>query len=129
MAIRLSRRKLAAYTAEQLMKADKTVLTQLAAYLVETRRTKELPLLVRDIESALAAHGVVVADVVTVGGLSAAAEKAVRDFVASTQNASKVHLRTAEDPALLAGVKINLPGSELDTSVRRKLTALKASKV
>lgn len=129
MAVRLSRRKLAAYVAEQLIKADKTVLTQLAAYLLETRRTKELPLLVRDIESALAAHGVVVADVVTVGSLSVAAEKAVRDFVASTQNASQVHLRTAEDPALLAGVKINLPGSELDTSVRRKLAALKASKV
>lgn len=129
MAVRVSRRKLAAYTAEQLMKADKAVLTQLAAYLVETRRTKELPLLVRDIESALAAHGVVIADVTTVGSLGAAAEKAVRDFVANTQHASKVHLRTAEDPALLAGVKISLPGSELDTSVRRKLTALKASKV
>jgi F0F1-type ATP synthase delta subunit len=129
MAVRVSRRKLAAYTAEQLMKADQTVITQLAAYLVETRRTKELPLLVRDIESALAAHGVVVADVTTVGPLGAAAEKAVRDFVASTQNASSVQLRTIEDPALLAGVKISLPGSELDTSVRRKLTALKATKV
>lgn len=129
MAVRVSRRKLAAYTAEQLIKADQTVITQLAAYLVETRRTKELPLLVRDIESALAAHGVVVADVTTVGPLGAAAEKAVRDFVASTQNASSVQLRTIEDPALLAGVKISLPGSELDTSVRRKLTALKATKV
>lgn len=129
MAVRVSRRKLAAYTAEQLMKADQTVISQLAAYLVQTRRTKELPLLVRDIESALAAHGVVVADVTTIGPLGAAAEKAVRDFVASTQNASNVHLRTIEDPALLAGVKISLPGSELDTSVRRKLTALKATKV
>lgn len=129
MAVRVSRRKLAAYTAEQLMKADQSVITQLAAYLVETRRTKELPLLVRDIESALAAHGVVIADVTTVGPLGVAAEKAVRDFVASTQNASSVQLRTTEDPALLAGVKISLPGSELDTSVRRKLTALKATKV
>lgn len=129
MAVRLSRRKLAAYTAERLVKGDKKALPQLAAYLVETRRTRELPLVVRDIEAALTAHGVVVADVTSAGPLSKAAEQAIRDFIATEHKGATVQLRTVEDADMIAGAKIRLPGSELDTTVRRKLMALKASKV
>lgn len=129
MAMRLSRRKLAAYVAQHLAEGDKKVLDQLAAYLVDMRRTRELPLIVRDIESALATHGVIVADVTSAGSLSKAAETAVRNFIASGQKSASVQLRLHQDADLIAGVKIQLPGRELDTSVRRKLTALKASKV
>lgn len=129
MAARLSRRKLAAYVAERLAGGDKKALLQLAAYLVDTRRTDELPLIVRDIESALTAHGVIVADVTSAGSLGTAAEAAVREFIAAGHKGASVQLRLHEDADLIAGVKIQLPGRELDTSVRHKLTALKASKV
>lgn len=129
MAARLSRRKLAAYVAEHLAKGDKKVLSQLAAYLVDMRRTRELPLIVRDIESALVTQGVVVADVTSTGSLSHAAEAAVRAFIASGHKHTSVQLRLHEDADLIAGVKIQLPGRELDTSIRHKLMALKASKV
>ena len=129
MAVRVSRRKLAAYMAERLAKGDKKVLQQLAAYLVDTRRTRELPLIVRDIESALAVRGVIVADVTSAGSLSKSAEAAIRDFIAGGQKNTSVQLRLHEDADLIAGVKVQLPGRELDTSVRHKLNALKASKV
>lgn len=129
MAVRVSRRKLAAYMAQQLEAGSKTALVQLAAYLVDTRRTRELPLIVRDIESALAARGIIVADVTTAGSLSKAAETAVRDFIAAGHKDASVQLRLHTDADLIAGAKIQLPGRELDTSVRHKLNALKASKV
>ncbi len=52
MASRLSRRKIAAYAADKLIggSSKKEVLREVAAYLITTRRTRELELLVRDIE-------------------------------------------------------------------------------
>ncbi len=129
MAVRVSRRKIAAYMAEQLARGDKKALQRLAAYLVDTRRTRELPLIVRDIESALALRGVIVADVTSTDSLSKAAEAAIRDFIAAGHKNASVQLRLHKDADLIAGVKIQLPGHELDTSVRHKLNALKASKV
>lgn len=129
MAVRLSRRKLATFTAERLMAGDKTAIMQLAAYLVETRRTRELPLVVRDIETALAERGVVVADVTTAGPLGEAAAKAIRQFIAAEYNDADVQLRVSEDASLLGGAKVHMPGSELDTTIRRKLTTLRATKI
>ena len=59
----LSRRHLAQYAAEKLAQGDRSVVEQLAAYLVASRRTKEAELLVRDIERWLETNGVVVARV------------------------------------------------------------------
>ena len=62
--VKLSRRKIAAHLADELV-AGRPIAKQLAAYLVETRRTREATLMVRDIESALADRGVLLADVST----------------------------------------------------------------
>ena len=129
MAVKLSRRKLAAYVTERLLAGDKSAVAQLAAYLVDTRRTRELPLVVRDIEAAMAERGVVVADVATASTLSATAAQAISNYIAGQYDGAKVQLRVSEDPALLGGAKIHLPGAELDTTIRRKLTTLRASKI
>ena len=53
MASRLSRRRLAVYIADGLVSgtpSKATLIEQLAGYLIESRRTKELGLIVRDIE-------------------------------------------------------------------------------
>ena len=63
MAERISRRSLAEYIADRLVAGDTTVIEQLAAYLIETRRTKQVDLYVSDIEYALIDRGVVIADV------------------------------------------------------------------
>lgn len=129
MATKLSRRKLAAYVTEQLLAGDRTAIKQLAAYLVDTRRTRELPLVVRDIEAAMAERGIVVADVATASKLSDTAAQAIRDYIAGQYDGAKVQLRASEDASLLGGAKIHLPGAELDTTIRRKLTTLRASKI
>jgi len=129
MAIRLSRRKLADYCADRLLAGDKSVSTVLAAYLVDTKRTREATLIVRDIEFALARRGVVVADVASAHELSTVAKQAVTSFIEATRGNVSIQLRTSLQPELLGGLKLNLPGQEYDATIRRKLTTLKARKV
>lgn len=130
MAVRLSRRKLAAYCADQLVAGKKeTALKELAAYLIEKKRTNELELIVRDIEDALLERGIAVADVVAARKLTAQALKQVTEYIVSQRPGTKVQLRTRVEPEVLGGVKVSFSGEELDATIRRKLTTLKASKV
>lgn len=126
---RLSRRKIAAYFAERLLAGKKTVATELAAYLVDTGRTRELDLIVRDIEAALAEHGELVADITSSRALTASASADIQAYLKKQTGATKVYLREAVDPDLLGGVKIGIPGSELDGTLRHRLNQLKASKI
>lgn len=130
MATRLSRRKLAEYSADQLLAGKKeTVLQELAAYLIEKKRVSELELIVRDIEAALLTRGIAIADVMTARKLTTETQAYIEAFVASKHPDATVQLRTRVEPDVLGGVKIGLAGEELDATIRRKLTTLKASKV
>ena len=129
MAVRVSRRKIASYYADELLAGKTDIATRLAALLLDTGRVRELDLIVRDIEDALEARGVVVADVASAHTLSQATQKDITAFLKKQSGAKEVHLRVNVDQALLGGVRINVPGRELDTTLRRKLTLLKASKV
>ena len=130
MATRLSRRKLAEYSADQLLAGKKVaVLQELAAYLIEKKRVSELELIVRDIEAALLARGTAIADVVTARKLTAETQAQIEKYVASQHPGVTVQLRTRVEPDVLGGAKIGLAGEELDGTIRRKLTTLKASKV
>ncbi len=125
----LSRRKISGYVADKLIGGRSDVLSELAAYLLETKRTKELELIVRDIEDALAARGVVVADVTSARSLTEQSLKALEQFVTQESGASTVTFRQAVDESVIGGVRLALPGREMDATVRRKLTTLKTSKV
>ena len=129
MAVRVSRRKIASYYADELLAGKTDSATRLAALLLDTGRVRELDLIVRDIEDALEARGVVVADIASAHTLSQATQKDITAFLKKQSDAKEVHLRVNVDQALLGGVRINVPGRELDTTLRRKLTLLKASKV
>jgi F0F1-type ATP synthase delta subunit len=129
MALRLSRRKLSAYLADELIAGKKDVPARLAAFLLDTNRMRELPLIVRDIEDALATRGIVIADIDSAYKLTADTTKQLESFVKNKTGAKQVHFRTAIDETLLGGVRVNLPGQELDATLRRKLTNLKATKV
>lgn len=127
MAGRLSRRKIASYAADQLLAnvPTKEVLREIAAFMVDARRTREIELLVRDIEEALAARGVVVADVATAHPLSESLKKEIAGLVGKTN----LQFRELIDPSLLGGVRIDIPGKRFDGTIRRKLTALKAKQL
>lgn len=125
---RLSRRKIAAYFADEII-AGRDVTKQLAAYLVESKRAREATLVVRDIEAALAARGVLLADVASSRDLTADTEKTIVEYLKSSTGAAKVTLRSQVDPYLLGGVRIDTPGQRLDQTLRHRLNQLTASKI
>lgn len=127
MARRLSRRALAAYVADHLTSASSadSAIRHLAAYLVESRRTKELDLIVRDVAALLADRGTLTGTITTAFELSEAAKKAIEATVMQATGAKHVSLGERIDPALIGGYKVALPGQEIDRSVSHQLTALK----
>lgn len=128
MASRLSRRKIAAFYADELV-AGRDIRQQLAAYLVEANRTREAELIARDIEAALAERDIIIADVASSTALSSASRKAIESYLKAKTSAQKIHLRETVDPALLGGVRVTIPDRELDATLRHRINQLKASKI
>ena len=126
MAVRLSRRKIAEYIASQVADGGsiKELATNLAAFLVDTRRTTEIELIIRDIQFQLAERGVVLASVVSADALSAATRTAIIDMVKEQTAAKTVELNQFIDPAVLGGVRIDIPGRQLDATIFRRLSLL-----
>lgn len=129
MAVRLSRRKLAAHVADQLVAGKKNVVEELAAYLVETHRSNEYELIVRDIEYALSDRGVLVADVAAAHELSSDSKDAIISYLQAVTKAKDIQLRPTVDESLLGGVRITSSIGELDGTLKRKIMTLRASKV
>jgi F-type H+-transporting ATPase subunit delta len=128
MAARLSRRKIAIFVTDKLLAGGhqaNEVLRELAAYLVTERRTRELDLIVRDIEEMLAAKGTVVADVASARPLDAT----VKAEITKMLGASSVQLRESIDETLLGGIRIDTPGKRFDGTIRHKLNALRAKQL
>lgn len=122
MATNISRRKLSQYIAGMILKGDTGLaIEQLAAYLVQSGRTREAGLIVRDIEAALAERGTVVATVTTAHELSDELRAAVYALI----GAREPHVKEIVDPTVLGGVKLDMPGKQYDATVRRKLELLK----
>lgn len=127
MARKLSRRSLAQHVATHLVdgKPQKAIAQQLAAYLIWTRRTKELSLIVRDIQFYLAEQGHIAGTVTSAHELSASTLKAIEAFAKDKTGAKHVSLDRTVDESLIGGIKLEVPGYELDTSISRQLTTLK----
>lgn len=128
MARKISRRQLAAYVAKQLSDGKRaSALRQLAGYLVDTRRTKELEVIVRDIMHHLARSGIVHAQVVSAFELSNETKAFVKEFVAQQTQATEVTLHSVIDERVLGGLKISTPGKELDTTIAHHLATLRTT--
>jgi len=122
---KLSRRKLAEYAADQLMADKQSVLDQLGAYLIESGRTKEAELVVRDIQTALLTRGKAIVTVTAARPLSAEAKSDVEQFVKSHyENIQNVELIEEIDESVLGGVRIALPNAVLDATAKTKLESL-----
>lgn len=127
MARRLSRRALATYMADALVegKHRSTVIKQLAAYLLLTRRTDELDLIVRDVSYLLSQQGIISATVTSAFELETETKTAIKQLIAAETKATQVSIDTVIEPSVLGGVKINVPGAELDQTITHQLTVLK----
>ena len=127
MAARVSRRKIALYVTQRLLEGakQKAVMKEVAAFLVDARRTRELDLVIRDIEAELANHGIVVADVLSAYPLADELKKEVGKLV----GAKDLQLRETIDPNVLGGMRVDMPGARFDGTLRHKLAALKAKQI
>ena len=119
MARKISRRSLALYIADHLAsgKPQKQAVEQLVAYLISTRRTKEIDVIVRDIQFYLSEKGHVSGLVTSAHELSASTLKLIEELAKSKTGASQVSLDTRVDEAVLGGVKLEIPGFQLDTTI------------
>lgn len=126
---KLTRRELADYAAAQLQAGNGAVIEELAAYLIESRRTREAGLIVRDIESALARRGIVIAHVSSAHALDASSRSSLEAVLKQTFGATSLQLKERVEPALLGGVKVLAADKELDASARRRLQQLRSVKV
>lgn len=127
MAIRLSRRKIARYIADGLVsdKGSKKLVQELAAYLIDAKRISELELIVRDVEYELTKRGVVLGRITSASHLTLATQSAIKQLIQKEANAQSVELVQFIDPAVIGGVKIDLPGQQFDGTIARRLTTLR----
>ncbi len=127
MAKKLSRRQISRYVASQLVDgtSQKRIAQLLAGYLLDTRRTAELPLLIRDIQTNVAEAGYVAGRVSSAHELSTATLAALEVFTKQHTGAREVFLDRSVDASLLGGFKLETPGHALDATVARKLTILR----
>lgn len=99
----------------------------LAAYLVETKRTRDVELYLRDIELVIAERfGLVTAYVSSAKALSDKTREQVKKLVKSRTNAKDVEMVETTDPGLIGGIIIQTADAELDESVRTKLRNLRS---
>jgi F-type H+-transporting ATPase subunit delta len=119
---RVSRRKLAEFVARGIQSGKgEDALTKAAAYLIETKQTRSVDLLVRDVEEMLAKDGVVVADITSARPLS----KKDKDAVAELLGAKELHVREIIDPSVLGGLRVEITGKRLDATLKHKIELLK----
>lgn len=123
----LSRRKLAGNVAARLAggESQKTVLKELAAFLIDSGRKKEASLIVRDVEAMLVDAGTAIGTVISARPLTGDSLKTIEAFIKQSNARIKtVVLREQVDESLIGGVRIELPGAQLDASVKAKLEKL-----
>lgn len=127
MTQKISRRKLASYVVDRFESGAPlaTLLKEVAAYLVDSKRTREADLLVRTIEDVFAERGLVVARVMTAHPLTDALRREISKLVGG----DKVHLDEIVDSTVIGGVRIDTPGKSLDATIERKLLALRQAKM
>lgn len=105
----------------------KVIVQQIAAYLIETKQTRQADLLLKDIADELYVQNKqLTAEVAHAFDLSDATKQAITDLLRAHTGAAQVDLETTKEPELIGGVVVRTPRQELDASVRRKLKALVA---
>jgi ATP synthase F1 delta subunit len=129
MAVKLSRHKIAEFLADRLAAGEspRRVAKILAAYLIDTRTTRQAELILREITAALAdKHGHLAVEVTAARRLNDETRQAIATLVKANSNARKVELIESVDPDLIGGAIVRTPDAEMDNSVRGGLRKLGA---
>ncbi len=98
------------------------VASSVANYLVANRRTKELDMIMRDIESLrLKREGASEATAISAFELSESTKSLLHELLGD----KKTHISYRHDPSLVGGVRVRALDWQLDLSVASKLKQLK----
>ena len=128
---KLSNRRLARGFVEQIVdgRSPKTVISQLAAVIVESKRVGELDLILNDISSEFEKQSSVTnANVYSAHDLTTALRVDIAKLIKQTTGAKEVNIIETVEPSLLGGVRIETPDREIDLSVKNKLKSMEAYK-
>ena len=120
--MKLSRGQLADYI---VTSGDKNAVKQVAAYLVSNGRSKEVDLVIREVETLLNNNGRTVARVQSARKLGADEQRAVIKMLKSQDaNIQSIEIINEIDPSLLGGVVVRTPEQEVDLSIRGRLNRM-----
>lgn len=123
---RISRSKLARYVAAEILDGKGLqAIRELAAYLVETGRTREADLVVRAIYEQLENEGVIVAEATVAHD----ADSSLADEIKAMLGARQLELAVNVQPEVLGGVRVQTPSRLLDSTFTRRLSSLRERKV
>ncbi len=101
-----------------------------AAYLIQERRSKDADALMREISEIQTASGRLEATATSAFKLSDEVRKQMQKLAKTTYpDAKKIMLHEVQDPAVLGGVRLEMPEKQLDLTIRSKLQKLKAAQV
>lgn len=126
---RVSRRRLAQVVVAELRagKPSARLVRSLAAYLVDHKMTSQVSMLMNDIASEYAQQtGQLDVEITSVHRLTESLQKELQHYFMQQTGAKKVHLHQTFDQQLIGGLIARTPDAELDLSVRRTLTKLRA---
>ena len=126
--MKASRRGIASYIADRTLDGtfDARQATELAAYLLEERRTGELASIVRDVQRAWAERGTVVVTATVAHSLSADARREIEARVRRVYpTAKRVIVAEQVDTSLVGGVQLEFIDRRIDASIAGELTKFK----
>jgi F0F1-type ATP synthase delta subunit len=105
----------------------KQVAKTLAAYLVETKQTRDVELYLKDIESETSRRlGTATVHVSSARELSQATHRRIKQLITDSSGAKNVEIIETIDPNLIGGIVATTADSELNGSVRAKLQQLRS---
>lgn len=127
---KIGRRRLAREAARLLIAQPSRraeLVRQIAAYLIDTKQTRQADLLLKDIADELYLQNKqLTADVTHAYDLSAETQDAITVMLRAATGATSVELRLSKDTDIIGGIMVRTPRQELDATVRRKLKAFVA---
>ena len=122
----ISRRSLTQYAAKQIIAGNSNdVLSQIAAYLIETGKTKDYPLVISDIERQLAELGSVLVRVKSARPLSKKSTNKIKEFMLNKTGANNIEVLSEIDESVIGGAIISTADDTLDISLQNRLNKLK----
>ena len=120
-----SRTKVASYAASALSDSSikrEELVTMLAAWLKDSKHSRQATYLVQDIAKILAENGYMYVTVTTAHELSPATHQSIEDFL-KEQYGNTVQLEVNEvvNPKIIGGIHLDTPHGSLDATVKSKL--------